>query len=489
MSPHRLDYDSVSTLRREHPAWRLLRADHAALVISVLHRNFVQPNVRTLGREDLAARVDDELFQLRERLGEDHFPQSAAHYLDEWAADDKGWLRKYYPAGTDEPHYDITPATEKVIDWLGQLGVQHFVGTESRLLTVFELLRQMSEGTELNPETRIADLERRKAKLDAQVQRIRAGQLLLMDPTQIRERFLQMAETARSILTDFREVDQNFRDLDRSVRERIATSDDDRGAVLDAVFGDRDVIEGSDQGRSFRAFWDFLMSPDRQEELTSLLQAVMSLEAVSALSPDPRLLRIHYDWLEAGEVAQRTVARLSQQLRRYLDDQAALENRRIIRLIRDVEQHAIAVRQSYPEGPSMEIDEPSPALDLPFERPLFTPPFKPRLEGGLILLGDEAISAAALFEQVYVDKLELADNIHRVLQLRDQASLTEIVEAYPLRRGLAELLAYMSLAADDIHGAMIDDLRTEAIVWTDDSGLTREATMPQIVFVRRPAAS
>lgn len=180
MSPHRLDYDSVSTLRREHPAWRLLRADHAALVISVLHRNFVQPNVRTLGREDLAARVDDDLFQLRERLGEDQFPRSAAHYLDEWAADDKGWLRKYYPAGTDEPHYDITPATEKVIDWLGQLGVQHFVGTESRLLTVFELLRQMSEGTELNPETRIADLERRKAELDAQVQRIRGGQLLLM---------------------------------------------------------------------------------------------------------------------------------------------------------------------------------------------------------------------------------------------------------------------------------------------------------------------
>lgn len=198
--------------------------------------------------------------------------------------------------------------------------------------------------------------------------------------------------------------------------------------MLDAVFGDRDAIEGSDQGRSFRAFWDFLMSPDRQEELTSLLHAVMSLEAVSALSPDPRLLRIHYDWLEAGEVAQRTVARLSQQLRRYLDDQAALENRRIIRLIRDIEQHAIAIRQSYPEGPSMEIDEPSPAL-------------------------------------------------------------TEIVEAYPLKRGLAELVAYMSLAADDIHGAMIDDLCTESIVWTDDSGLTREATMPQIVFVRRPAAS
>jgi hypothetical protein len=33
------------------------------------------------------------------------------------------------------------------------------------------------------------------------------------------------------------------------------------------------------------------------------------------------LKRVHYDWLEAGEHTQRTVALLSQELRRFLDDQ------------------------------------------------------------------------------------------------------------------------------------------------------------------------
>ena len=136
-----LEYDTLVALRREHPGWKLLAADHAPLVVSVLYRHFVQPNVRALPRNELISRLDDELFHLNDELGERAFPQSAAHYLDDWAADAKGWLRKYYPPGTDEPHYDVTPATEKVIDWIAQLGERHFVGTESRLLTVFELLR------------------------------------------------------------------------------------------------------------------------------------------------------------------------------------------------------------------------------------------------------------------------------------------------------------------------------------------------------------
>lgn len=39
----------------------------------------------------------------------------------------------------------------------------------------------------------------------------------------MKDRFLAMAGTARALLADFREMDQGFRDLDRQVREQIAT--------------------------------------------------------------------------------------------------------------------------------------------------------------------------------------------------------------------------------------------------------------------------
>ena len=49
-----LDIDTLEALRRQHPAWRLLAAESAALVASFLHRVFVVPNRRVIAQADLA---------------------------------------------------------------------------------------------------------------------------------------------------------------------------------------------------------------------------------------------------------------------------------------------------------------------------------------------------------------------------------------------------------------------------------------------------
>ena len=198
---------------------------------------------------------------------------------------------------------------------------------------MFELLRQLAEGTETDPAARVAELERRRTRIDREIARIKTGIVPIIDATGVRERFLQITGTAQGLLSDFRAVEQNFRTLDRAARERIATWEGGKGDLLVEIFGQRDAIADSDQGRSFRAFWDFLMSPERQEELSALLEKVFALDAVRELKPDRRILRVHYDWLAAGEVTQRTIAKLSAELRRYLDDKAWLENRRIMEIL------------------------------------------------------------------------------------------------------------------------------------------------------------
>jgi len=202
---------------------------------------------------------------------------------------------------------------------------------------------------------------------------------------------------------------------------------------------------------------------------------------VKEFAPDRRLMRIHYDWLQAGEVAQRTVARLSEQLRRYLDDQAWLENRRIMQLIRNVEKSALAVRDNAPAEIFMELNEPAPTIDLAMERPLFAPPFKPRFTGEAVADGDQALAADALFDQVFVDKTRLMAQIRWALQTRHQISLADLVEHFPLEQGLAELVAYLSLAADD-DTAVIDDQHKQELSWIDSTGTRRQATLPLVVF-------
>ena len=477
-----MDYQQLLTQRRTHPAWRLLAADHAPLIASFLHRSFIAPNVRTVARQQLASQLDDHLFHLHEAAGEIVFPKPAAAYLDDWAADERGWLRKYYPAGQDESHYDLTSSTELAIDWLLGLNQRNFIGTESRLMTVFDLLHQIVDGTELNPRARIAELQRRKAEIDAEIAQIGQGRLDIMDPTQIRERFLQMASTARELLSDFRAVDQNFRTLDRAVREQIATWDGSKGALLQEIFGKRDLIADTDEGKSFRAFWDLLMSPSRQDELSALLGTVLALDPVRALEPDGRLQRIHYDWLEAGEVTQRTVARLSEQLRRYLDDQAWLENRRIMQLIRDIEQKALARRGHIDErAPFMELADASPTLALAMDRTLFNPPFKPKITQHIVDEQGAVIPLDAVFEQVYVDQGRLMSNIRRALQTRKQVSLGALTAQFPIEQGLAELVTYLKAATQDMRSA-IDEEQSERIDWIDANGCHRQATLPLIIY-------
>ena len=481
-----IDFATLDTLRNYHPAWRLLRSDHAPLVASFLHRVFVVPNVRVMSAADLAESLEDELYALRLHLGETAFPKPALEYLNDWAAPDKGWLRKYYRPGTDEAQFDLTPSTEKAIAWLTQLNERQFVGTESRLLTLFDLLKQMSEGSEADPAKRIAELHKKRDDIDAEIAQVLSGNVPMLDDTALKDRFQQFMQGARELLGDFREVEHNFRQLDRRVRERIALWEGSKGALLEEIMGERDAIADSDQGKSFRAFWDFLLSSRRQEELTELLDRVLTLPAVTNLKPDTRTRRVHYDWMEAGEHTQRTVAALSQQLRRFLDDQAWLENRRIMDILHGIESKSLALRDAPPSGTVMEMPEASADIELAMERPLFTPSIKPVIANLDMLAGDEDIDPSALFDQVVVDKARLTRHIRHALQDKAQITLSELVTNQPLQHGLAELIAYLQLGSDTF-STVVDEDTPEPIPWQASSAngpIIRSASLPRVIFMR-----
>lgn len=482
-----IDFHTLSALRTRHPAWRLLRSDHAPLVVSFLHRVFVAPNVRVVAAADLAEALDDELYGLRQTLGDDAFPKPALYYLNEWAAPDKSWLRKFYKPGTDDAQFDLTPGAEKAIAWLGQLSERQFVGTESRLLTLFDLLKQMDEGSQADPALRLAELHRKRAEIDSDIERAQAGDLPLLDDTALRDRFQQFSQGARTLLSDFREVEHNFRQLDRNVRERIALWEGSKGTLLQEIMGERDAIADSDQGRSFRAFWEFLLSAQRQEALSTMLDRILALPAIHSLAPDERTRRIHYDWLEAGEHAQRTVAQLSQQLRRFLDDQAWLENRRIMDILHAIEGKALSLRAQPPPGMVMDMAEARAEVELAMERPLFTPASRPQIADLPLLAGDQDIDPAALYEQVIVDKARLARHVRQALQTKAQVTLAELVAAQALEQGLAELVAYLHLGSESF-GAVIDEDVIEPISWratgADGIALVRSARLPRIIFTR-----
>ncbi len=480
-----LSHREVAFLRDHDAAWRLLRAGNAPLVIGFLVRVFVRDNVRTISASELAERLDDELWALNSELGEGTYPRTAKGYLDEWAAPEAGWLRKFYPPDSDEPHFDATPSLEKAVAWVEGLQVRSFVGTASRLNTIVDLLRQMVFGAETSPQARLAELHRRRQEIDTQIAEIEQGHLPLLDDTALRDRYQQFARTARELLADFREVETNFRALDRQLREQIASWTGAKGELLDTVLGSRASIAESDQGRSFQAFYDFLLSRQRQDELTDLLDRVHGLDAID--QADARMRQIHYDWLDAGERTQATVRLLSEQLRRFLDDQVWLENRRVMDLLRSIESTGIRLRHVRQVAVTTQLDDPAPTVALPMERPLYSPGTTRALDSTVAAQPDEEVDPSALFEQVHVDRERLTHGVRRALRTRPQVGLTELLETQPIEQGLAELVSYLSLD-DEAFDVVFDPDAQVTATWLDDDGMRRAATLPRVTFARRKPA-
>jgi hypothetical protein len=170
-------------------------------------------------------------------------------------------------------------------------------------------------------------------------------------------------------------------------------------------------------------------------------------------------------------------------LRRFLDDQVWLENRRVMDLLRGIESSALRLRDESTGSFVMEIDAAAPSVSLPMERPMYRTRSRETLNSSAVTAGDEVVDVSVLFEQVHVDPLRLSAGVRDALRRRAQIGLAEIVEDQPLEQGLAELVTYLSLTDPAFH-VVFDEEQREQVQWTDADGLRRTATMPRVTFTR-----
>ena len=145
------------------------------------------------------------------------------------------------------------------------------------------------------------------------------------------------------------------------------------------------------------------------------------------------------------------------------------------------------MRARQPAGEFITIADTAPSIDLPMERPLHAPAVTLAIASARIAAGIEDMDAAAMYSQFIVDKAALAQHVRRSLQQRTQVTLTELLASRPLQQGLAELVAYLSLAAEP-GKAVIDDSVQEQVTWLAAGGKhpaqRKSATLPRVIFTK-----
>jgi hypothetical protein len=478
-----VDYEYIRYLKDHNPSVRLLRLENAPLIVSFLYQHFKSDNNIVLSGAELTTRLSDYLHNLRENYGDDIYPDTAKNYLERWATE--GFLRKYYMPDSDEPMFELTPATEKAMEWIRDLDKKEFVGTESRLLKIFEILKEIVYKSSDDPQKRMAELERQRQEIEKEIEKIKAGEIEKFSETQIKERFYDVYDTARKLISDFRQIEYNFREIDRSLREKQLNSNIKKGKLLEDIFRSHDLLWQTDQGNSFRAFWEFLMSQSKQEELDDLIESVNRLPAVRDIKNDDFIDRIKVSMIEAGDKVNKTIHHLVEQLRKYLDDKTLLENKRIIEVIRGIKASALEIKDNPPADKDFITVGDKPDIKLIMERPLFSPAKSVEIRGAELEEGNaDSVDASVLYRQLYIDYDSLKNNIRELLKFKTQATLKQIIDVYPIEKGLTEILAYYDIASKDSK-SFINNETTEAITIVNrETGRYFEIQAPQVIFCR-----
>lgn len=337
-----MDYEQIKYELKTSATLKLLRSSNAALILSFLHRQFKATQQISVAQMELETKLGDYLEFLHDDYPE-LYPRSPKEYLSEWCDDQL--LRKTFDSG-DEPVFTLTPAAEKAIAWLEDLQKRdEFVGTESRFLQIFSLLKEIQDRSITDVETRIAQLEQDRDRIQQEINQIReAGVVDNYSPTQLQERFLLANRITRQLIADFKDIEQNFRSLTRKVQEAQFEKDSRKGMVINRVLDADQELKESDQGRSFYAFWNFLMSTRKRQELKSLIHTAYQLEELQPLTQEYGLLRrIERSLLNAGEYIVQSNHRLTEKLRQMLDERNLQENRRVAELITNVQRLAMQV--------------------------------------------------------------------------------------------------------------------------------------------------
>ena len=466
---------------------QLLRAKNAPFIISFFYKVFSDANVTTISNSELRNKLEGYMEELsyEEKDDEldsetlfDDFSVRSAQYIDKWS--NSGFLSKY-PNDDGEDLHELTPDTRKVLKWLGDLEKRSHVGTNSKFRDIFFKLQKMIELTNENVEARIEELNKKKWEIETEINLLRNGKKpSLFDETEIKEQFYDLNKMARELLSDFSEVEQNFEQIRKDIQRKYTEKDIAKGTLLVFALDALDEIDQKPQGKSFKAFWEFLMDEKRQNEFTLLTERLYQLLNEHNIDyNNDRFLKHLKRYLHvSGRKVIDSNRKLSEKISRVLSEKNMLERRRAMELIGEIRQMAYSLIDTKIKDDDFISIEDEPYINL-FDR------WEPGDEKEDIInilfpdgsIDEENADFKILFDQFTIDKKKLQLRIDAMLEERGQVTLKEVVEEYGLENGLSEIVGYFSIGASGSH---------QIIEGTKESILIGEriVNVPLVIYIK-----
>jgi hypothetical protein len=451
------NYEQLKISIKDSPTLKMLRSNNAALIISFLREQFEETNEQPIPHTALVQKLADYIDELNYQDDEEDQDSSmslnaidkARKYIEQWSDEKNRYLNLYIDENTKEEMNIPTKHTSRVFQIIDILNKREFIGTESKFRDVFNKLRELINNSIDDPVKKIEELEKRKAEIEDEIRTIKKEQTIkIFENYQIKSRFDDITRLTHELIGDFREIEDNFKTIVRSIIEKQSDKSLSKGKLLQYTFDSLDELKQTDQGKSFYAFWNFLLDDASQDELKMLADEVYKILEDRGIGYNDKFLRKAKTILHlSGRKVWESNNLLADKLTRIIAERNLEERKKVKETINSIRQLALKMIDKTPSLDSYIIIEGDAIIDLPMERKLgeeqIISEFNEQPEPAEDMPDYEIISS--LVNIKHINRKELLNNVEKILNEKEMVSLNEVLRKYPISKGLAEILGYISL--------------------------------------------
>ena len=469
------------------PSIALLRARSCNNIIEFLTEVFA--DITAISHENIHSQLAEylnnhgvEVDEENDILFTDTYEEKAAKYIKRWT--DCGFLTNYRNED-GEIYYELSSHSSKVIDLLSGLKQEEYIGTESKFKSIISQLKELVEFTNEDKEKRLQLLEDKKLEIEQQIQQLQMGEnVKVFEEYEIVPRFQQINKQAKELLTDFKDVDDNFKAIIKEIYQKQIDQTLNKGSILQYTFDALDELKASSQGKSFYAFWEFLLAREMQSELDSLISELFQmLKNKDIDSGDSFLLNMVKYLYESGRKVYQTNDKMADKLSRIIRENEMAQSDIAKRIVQEIKNTLIEIsKKRLKPDISLTVDD-GMAISIPFDRKITFEQgedteyaFNP--ESGTLSI-DEFGELGKVFGNVHIDRKVLESNIREAMSDKSQVTLLDVVEQYPLKQGLPELFAYFGVLKQFPHNSVNENKR-QAIVFDNENN--KQILIPEIII-------
>lgn len=482
-----MDINQLVQTLNNSPSVKLLKMRSAEFFLAFVTSVFDEQ--MAIGEEKLQMLLENMLDNQREDITDEDINEEtlsesneakAKRLIKEWT--DKGLFANYQNED-GEIIYELSSHTSKVIDWVTSLKKEEYIGTESKFKTLFSQLKDLVEFSNEDREKRLELLRQKKEDIERQIESLEMGEEIeVYEDYQIEPRYNSLNKLAKELLSDFKEVDDNFKEIIKQIYKR-QTDNEGKKNILNYIFDAYAELKDSQQGKSFYAFWEFLLSSELQkewDELTDLLYKTLDKRNID--SKDKFLKEMKKHLFDAGEKVSKTNDRMSEKLSLIIRNNGSSDTQATKQVINDIKKLLLNTTQNKERNNaslSYEVVE----LNLPLERQLNLTPKQEIEYKNVPSEASLGITELERLDKLYnhhqIDRKILRKRIDIILRENTQTTLAEVIELNNgIEKGLSELFGYIAILKE--YKTVVSDDRKQEIAFSKDKTIT----IPEIIITK-----